>query len=353
MPYGSRYRVPLRRRREKKTDYQARKAFIVSGKPRLVARSSTNNTVAQIIIAKPVGDFVQASAHSRELVKKYGWKAATGNVPAAYLTGLLCGLKAKKNGITEAILDLGLVSPTKGSKVFSTMSGVVDAGVAIPHSDEKIVKERTRGDHIVEYVESLGAPEEYTPKFSKAIANGLKPEEFGDHFNKIKTDIFAAFGVTWKPEPKQPKPVKKPEAKKPETKKPEAKPAGKVEAKKPEAKPEVKVEAHKPKIPEPTAKAELLEAKPVTAAAKATEAKVEAKAEEAPKAEAKPKAEHKAKAETEEKPKAKAKAVRKPKAEKAEAKPKAEKKAKAEEAEEKPAKTTKAPRAAKAGGKKE
>jgi len=342
MPYGSRYRVPLRRRREKKTDYQARKAFVVSRKPRLVARSSTNNTIAQIIIAKPIGDFVLASAHSRELVKKYGWKAATGNVPAAYLTGLLCGLKAKKAGITEAILDLGLVSPTNGSKVFSTMAGVVDAGVAIPHSDEKIVKERARGDHIVEYAEGLGAPEEYTPIFSKVIANGLKPQEFGEHFNKVKTDIFAAFGITWKPEPRQPKPVKKPEAKKPE-----AKPAGKVEAKKPEA----KVEAPKPKAPEHAVKAEAAEAKPAAAVAKPAEAKVEAKAEEAPKAEAKPKAEHKAKAE--EKPKAKAKAEKKPKAEKAEAKPKAEKKAKAEEAEKEPAKTTKAPKAAKAGGKKE
>jgi large subunit ribosomal protein L18 len=348
MPYGSRYRVPLRRRREKKTDYQARKAFIVSGKPRLVARSSTNNTIAQIIIAKPIGDFVLASAHSRELVKKYGWKAATGNVPAAYLTGLLCGLKAKKSGIAEAILDLGLVSPTNGSKVFSTMAGVVDAGVAIPHSDEKIVKERARGDHIVEYAESLGAPEEYTPKFSKVIANGLKPQEFGEHFNKVKTDIFAAFGITWKPEARQPKPVKKPEAKKPE-----AKPAGKVEVKKPEA----KVEAPKPKAPEHAVKAEAVHAKPATVVAKPSEAKAEAKAEEAPKAEAKPKAEHKAKAE--EKPEAKAKAEKKPraekkpKAEKVEAKPKAEKKAKAEEAEKKPAKTTKAPKAAKAGGKKE
>ena len=34
--YGSRYRVALRRRREQKTDYQARKAFVVSRKPRLV-----------------------------------------------------------------------------------------------------------------------------------------------------------------------------------------------------------------------------------------------------------------------------------------------------------------------------
>jgi len=342
MPYGSRYRVPLRRRREKKTDYQARKAFIVSGKPRLVSRSSTNNTIAQIIIAKPIGDFVLASAHSRELVKKYGWRAATGNVPAAYLTGLLCGLKAKKAGITEAILDLGLVSPTNGSKVFSTMAGVVDAGVAVPHSDEKIVKERARGDHIVEYAESLGAPEEYTPKFSKIIANGLKPQDFGEHFNKVKTDILAAFGITWKPEPRQPKPVKKPEAKKPE-----AKPAAKVEAKKPEA----KVEAPKPKGHEHAVKAEPAEVKPVAVVEKPAEAKVEAKAEEAPKAEAKPKAEHKAKAEGT--PKVKVKAEKKPKAEKAEAKPKAEKKAKAEEAEKKPAKTAKAPKAAKAGGKKE
>ena len=344
MPYGSRYRVPLRRRKEKKTDYQARKGFVVSGKPRLVARSSTNNTIAQIIIAKPIGDFVLASAHSRELVKKYGWKAATGNVPAAYLTGLLCGLKAKKSGITEAILDLGLVSPTNGSKVFSTMAGVIDAGVAIPHSDEKIVKERARGDHIVEYAESLGAPEEYAPKFSKLIANGLKPQEFGEHFNKAKTEIFAAFGITWKPEPRQPKPVKKPEAKKPE-----AKPAGKVEGKKPEA----KAEAPKPKAPEHAVKVEAAEAKTAAAVAKPAEAKVEAKAEEGPKAEAKPKAAHKAKAEeeavAEEKPKARAKAEKKPKAEKAEAKPKAEKKPKVEETEKKPAKT-KAPKAAKAGG---
>jgi len=56
MPHGSRYRVPLRRRREQKTDYQARKAFVVSGKPRLVARSSLKNTVAQIVVAKPHGD---------------------------------------------------------------------------------------------------------------------------------------------------------------------------------------------------------------------------------------------------------------------------------------------------------
>jgi large subunit ribosomal protein L18 len=202
MAKGSRYRVQLRRRREWKTDYQARKAFVVSRKPRLVTRSSLKNTVAQIVVAKPHGDEVLASAHSKELVKKYGWKAATGNIPAAYLTGLLCGLKAKANGVTEAILDIGLVAPTKGSKVFATMSGVVDAGVAVPHAEEKIVKERTKGEHIVKYAKSLGSPEEYAPKFSAYIARELPPEKIGEHFVKVKADILGAFGVIVKAEAK-------------------------------------------------------------------------------------------------------------------------------------------------------
>jgi large subunit ribosomal protein L18 len=310
MAKGSRYRVPLRRRREQKTDYQARKAMIVSGKPRLVARSSLKNTIVQIIVAKPHGDEVLASAHSRELIKKYGWKAATGNVPAAYLTGLLCGLKAKAKSVPEAILDIGLVKPTKGSKVFSAMSGVVDAGVAIPHSEEKIVKERTRGFHIQDYAEGLGASEEYAPKFSTYAAKGLSPEKFGDHFFAVREAILTAYGMPVpKPEVKPVK-AKKPEAKKPEPKKVEAKAAKAevkpAEAKKPEvapAKPVEKAEVVKPEVvevkakAEPEAKAEA-KAKPKakSAAKKAAPAKAaKAKAEEAEvapevEAEVKPKA---------------------------------------------------------------
>jgi large subunit ribosomal protein L18 len=202
MVKGSRYRVPLRRRRERKTDYQARKAMIVSGKPRLVARSSLKNTIAQIVVAKPHGDEVLASAHSRELVKTYGWKAATGNVPAAYLTGLLAGLKAKKAGVTEAILDLGLVSPTKGSKTFATLNGVLDAGVVVPHDEKKLAKDRVKAQHIAKYAESLGEPEEYAPKFSKSIA----PDKYPEHVAKVKADILTAFGIAVKAEPKEAKP---------------------------------------------------------------------------------------------------------------------------------------------------
>ena len=194
MAKGSNYRVQLRRRREGKTDYQARKALVISGKPRLVTRASLKNVTVQIIVAKPHGDEVLAAANSRELVKNYGWKAPTGNVPAAYLTGLLCGLKAKAKDVEEAILDIGLVSPTKGSKVFAALSGVLDAGVDVPHSEEKIVKERNKGEHIAKYAKSLGAgSEEYSTKFSKYTAQGVAPEKIPEHFNKVKAEITGSF----------------------------------------------------------------------------------------------------------------------------------------------------------------
>src|SRR5450756_3247763 len=194
MAKNSSYRVQLRRRREGKTDYQARKALVTSRKPRLVTRASLKNVEVQVIVAKPHGDEVLASANSRELIKSFGWKAPTGNIPVAYLTGLLCGLKAKAAGIKEAILDIGLVSPTKGSKIFAVLSGVVDAGVEVPHSEEKIVKERMKGEHIAKYAKSLGAgSEEYAAKFSQYTAQGVAPEKIVEHFTKVKADIVGSF----------------------------------------------------------------------------------------------------------------------------------------------------------------
>jgi len=193
MARGARYRVPLRRRREGKTDYQARKSLVLSRKPRLVTRNSLKNVAAQILVAKPHGDEVLVAAHSSEL-KKYGWKAPTGNVPAAYLTGLLCGLKAKSKGVKEAILDIGLIAPTKGAKVFATLSGVLDAGVDVPHNEEKIVKERSQGEHIAVYGKSLsGDSEVYSAKFSKYLEQKLAPEKLPEHFAKVKAEITSSF----------------------------------------------------------------------------------------------------------------------------------------------------------------
>jgi large subunit ribosomal protein L18 len=194
MAKNANYRVQLRRRREGKTDYQARKALVVSGKLRLVTRASNRNTNVQIVVAKPKGDEVLVAANSQELTNLFGWKAPTGNIPAAYLTGLLCGLKAKSKGVKEAILDIGLVAPTKGAKVFAMLNGVLDAGIEVPHSEEKIVKDRNKGEQIAKYAKNLGAGSDaYNAKFSAYLSQNLAPEKLPEHFSKVKADIIASF----------------------------------------------------------------------------------------------------------------------------------------------------------------
>jgi len=195
MAKSSRYSVPFRRRREGKTDYRTRKAFVLSGKPRLVARSTLNNVIAQIIVAKPHGDEVLVSAHSNELARNFGWKAPRGNVPAAYLTGLLCGLKCKVQGIEDAILDLGLHSHSKGARVFAVLKGVLDAGLHVSHSEEKLPpKDRIEGKHIANYAGSLATtPEKYQSRFSKYLKQELPPESLPKHFGEVKIAIITAF----------------------------------------------------------------------------------------------------------------------------------------------------------------
>lgn len=195
MARNSRYSTPFRRRRSGKTDYKARKALVISGKPRLVARASIKNALAQIVVAKPAGDEVLVSAHSRELIKKYNWKAPIGNLPSAYLTGFLCGLKAKSGGIEEANLDIGLHAPTQGAQVFAILKGVLDAGMDVSHSEEKLPDEkRVTGQHIADYAKSLAAnAEEYQAKFSKYLDKKLAPEELPKHFAEVKTNVAASF----------------------------------------------------------------------------------------------------------------------------------------------------------------
>jgi large subunit ribosomal protein L18 len=132
MPRGRIMIVPHRRRREQKTDYKRRFSLLKSGKTRLVVRKSNKNVRCQLVEYQPAGDKTLFSADSRELAK-LGWKGGTGNIPAAYLTGLLCGVRAKKK-VREAILDLGLTRSTKGNRTYAAVKGVVDAGISIPIS---------------------------------------------------------------------------------------------------------------------------------------------------------------------------------------------------------------------------
>lgn len=141
--------MPYKRKLEGKTDYKRRLRLIASGKPRFVVRSSLKNILIQVIEYHPDGDKIIASSSTPELKKKYGWKGNGRNTPAAYLTGMLAAKKATAKKIKEAILDIGLRSPIKGSIDYAALKGAVDGGLAIPHSKEVLPSEkRIKGEHI-------------------------------------------------------------------------------------------------------------------------------------------------------------------------------------------------------------
>jgi len=208
MATGPSYRVSFRRRREGKTDYQMRKALVTSRKPRLVVRGTLRHLSAQIVKAETTGDRVIAAAHSRELAKTYGWKGNCGNLPAAYLTGLLCGYRVVTKGLEEAVLDLGLQAPSKGARVFATLKGVLDAGVLISHDKEKLpTEERLSGQHIADYTKVLsGNPDVYKKRFSENLSKGLNPEQLPRHFSSVKEKIVSSFEREKPPEVEEKKP---------------------------------------------------------------------------------------------------------------------------------------------------
>jgi large subunit ribosomal protein L18 len=183
--------MPHRRRREQRTDYRQRLRLLKSGKPRLVIRASVNSMTCQIISHDSKGDRTLASASSLEL-RKHGWKGHTGNLPAAYLTGFLCGQKAKKHKVKEAILDMGLHISVKGSRIYAALKGAIDSGLEIPHSAEALPPEdRIKGIHISNYAEFLKKerPQEYEKRFSDYLKGSLRPEELARHFEEIKAKL--------------------------------------------------------------------------------------------------------------------------------------------------------------------
>jgi large subunit ribosomal protein L18 len=154
MAHGPRYRVARRRRRQGKTDYRRRINLLKSRQPRVVIRRSLKNLRIQFVEFDPKGDRIIVSAEGFEL-GKYGWKGSFSNTPAAYLTGFLAGKRAVKAGIERAVLDIGLQTPAKGSKVFASLKGLLDAGIDIPHSEEEFPSdERIRGAHITESIKN-------------------------------------------------------------------------------------------------------------------------------------------------------------------------------------------------------
>jgi large subunit ribosomal protein L18 len=188
LAHGSKYKLPFRRRREGKTNYGARIKLVDLDKYRLVVRISSAHVIVQIINVGDNGDETIVSAHSKEL-QKLGWLGGTKNTSAVYLTAYLCGKKAINKDIKEAILDIGLKSSTKGSKVFAALKGAVDAGLNIPHGDSILPDEnRIAGEHVAEYAKSLDE-DGLKKQFSQYLVRGLQPADLPNHFEDIKNKI--------------------------------------------------------------------------------------------------------------------------------------------------------------------
>ncbi|KAK8807312.1 hypothetical protein WA158_004071 [Blastocystis sp. Blastoise] len=246
--YFKRYQTKLRRRREGKTDYYARKRLMVQAKNkyqtpkyRLVARITNHQVIAQIVSSEIVGDKVMCAAYSAEL-PRYGVKLGLTNYAAAYCTGLLCARRLlqklnladlyiyigneKVDGKTvtcedegktyyvkeinekrnpfHAVLDIGLKRTTTGAKIFAVLKGAVDGGLDIPHSEKRFagynreekkfepegLKDKIFGKNIAEYMNDLKGEDEalYEKQFSQYIKAGIS----GDDLEKIYKEAHKA-----------------------------------------------------------------------------------------------------------------------------------------------------------------
>ncbi len=194
MADGPRYSLPFRRRREGRTDYKLRRSLLISGRPRAVVRLTNKYVYVQVTEAKPRGDYVRAAASSRDLAK-LGWKGGTGNLSAAYLTGGLAGRRAVANGVKEALLDIGLKSSSKGSKLYAVLKGLVDSGLQVPHSPDNLPPEdRLSGTHVSTYAKGLSMEkgDEYKKMFSGYLGRGLKPEDLSAHFKQVRQQVMSS-----------------------------------------------------------------------------------------------------------------------------------------------------------------
>jgi large subunit ribosomal protein L18 len=188
----SRFTVTKRRKREGKTDYKKRIQLLMSKTPRLVIRKSLKNIMLQVIDYSPAGDKVMLTVNSKDL-QKIGWKANTNNLPACYLCGYLFGKKALEKKIGKCVLDLGMQSSVKKASLFAALKGVVDAGLAVPHSENVFPEEkRIKGEHIVNYAKSLKEDKaKYEKQFAHCLKAGFDPEKMTVHFDEIKSKIGA------------------------------------------------------------------------------------------------------------------------------------------------------------------
>ncbi len=196
MAHNASYKVPRRRRREGKTNYYKRYAMVKSKQVRVVVRKTNKYIYVQFVYPTPIGDYTIAAAHSKELVKLFNWRGGTKNTPAAYLTGLLAGLRARKLGIEKAVPDIGLHRPVKGSKVFAAIKGVIDAKISVACSNDVLPSDdRIRGAAIAEYAKKISEEnlELFKRQFSELLRRGFDPRNIVEHFEQTRNFIIKVY----------------------------------------------------------------------------------------------------------------------------------------------------------------
>ena len=137
------------RRVRGQTNYHQRLELLKSKMPRCVIRKSNNSMLIQISTYDKLGDKVITSARAQDL-KSHGYTLHTGNIVAAYLTGLLVAKRAQKQQISQdVIIDFGLQKVKYGNRLFSAVKGLIDGGLNVRVGEGVFPSEkRLNGEHL-------------------------------------------------------------------------------------------------------------------------------------------------------------------------------------------------------------
>jgi large subunit ribosomal protein L5e len=241
--YFKRYQVQKRRRREGKTDFQARRKMVRQDKNkynnkkyRLIVRFTNRKIICQVAYATIGGDKIVCQATSSEL-EKFGIPVGHKNYAAAYATGLLVARRAlKKFGLHETfkgkdeidgedyhvedeegeqrpfkcILDVGIRRTCVGARMWGALKGAVDGGLHVPHNtknfpgykpaeekgadaeyDAEAHKDRIFGNHVKEYMEMLQEedPTKYEAHFAKFLSSDIDADKMEEMYTEAHAKI--------------------------------------------------------------------------------------------------------------------------------------------------------------------
>jgi len=177
-------RTLKRRRKENKTDYKKRLAFLKSGVARVVFRKTNRYVTAQIVSSKEAQDKVELGMSSQALID-YGWpdnfKNSLKSVSASYLTGFLLGKLSDGKKTEKIVVDFGMIRMIHKNKLFAFLKGLKDSGMNVQCDEEQFPSEdRVKGKHLKEdFSKTFEVVKSNIEKGSKIETKIAKPKKRG------------------------------------------------------------------------------------------------------------------------------------------------------------------------------